>query len=445
MADNVEIAEDPDQVWGVAARELLGPLKIGLVGLMLACLLAALMSSADCCMLIVSALIVRNGYAAYINPKAIEKTYVLAGRLVGIAVIAGGVTFSLIWYNVFQQVKIVWELPIIFAAPFWVGMYWRRATPAAAWVTVAFTVLAFFAVPVALPMVVPSLAESRQYAATNEIVTTITTRKVAPVDVARRKAEIAAWHEKTSKWIEKKGPQSDAVLEAKFGPCPQPFEPGQMMKEKHTAGGKAIYWKGGVEPVDEDGNVKLSNDEGKVLAIVKQGEIIPVDDHQEYVYEEISRTTKDDKVIIYRRYRPDCPLRGIGSFQLDFLVYDVLDMPLEEMKNAELETLRLPTRVVLPFVVMILLSLITRRSDKEALDRYYVKMKTPVNPDREADRREMELSYENPARFDGRRLFPFGGLEFQKPRWIDIAGFVVSLAVCFLIIWLIIYLAGVGG
>ena len=31
----------------MAAREILGPLNLGLVGLMLACLLAAMMSSAD--------------------------------------------------------------------------------------------------------------------------------------------------------------------------------------------------------------------------------------------------------------------------------------------------------------------------------------------------------------------------------------------------------------
>ena len=45
---------------------------------------------------------------------------------------------------------------------------------------------------------------------------------------------------------------------------------------------------------------------------------------------------------------------------------------------------------------------------REPLDRYYVKMKTPVDPDPEADQRELELSLENPSRFDSRRLFKFG-------------------------------------
>ena len=45
FADESKLIEDPDQTWGFASRKILGPLNLGLVGLMLACLLAALMSS----------------------------------------------------------------------------------------------------------------------------------------------------------------------------------------------------------------------------------------------------------------------------------------------------------------------------------------------------------------------------------------------------------------
>ena len=49
LADSVEINQDPDRAWGIASREILGSVQIGgvyigLAGLMLACLLAALMS-----------------------------------------------------------------------------------------------------------------------------------------------------------------------------------------------------------------------------------------------------------------------------------------------------------------------------------------------------------------------------------------------------------------
>ena len=51
-----------DLVWGHASRDLLGPLNLGLVGLMIACLMAALMSTVDCLMLTCSSLITENLY-----------------------------------------------------------------------------------------------------------------------------------------------------------------------------------------------------------------------------------------------------------------------------------------------------------------------------------------------------------------------------------------------
>jgi len=105
LSGNLEINENADRVWGVAAREILGPFNLGLVGLMLACLMAALMSSASAYMLIASALVVRNFYAPYVNDRGSEKTYVLLGRIVGGLVIVGGVLISLRYKNVFEQLK----------------------------------------------------------------------------------------------------------------------------------------------------------------------------------------------------------------------------------------------------------------------------------------------------------------------------------------------------
>lgn len=100
--------------------------------------------------------------------------------------------------------------------------------------------------------------------------------------------------------------------------------------------------------------------------------------------------------------------------------------------------------MVLPFVVMILLSLVTPPAGRRALDRYYVKMKTPVEPDPAADARELEISYRDPSRFDDRRLIPLFGLEIQRPKPFDVAGFVVAFVVCFVIIWFTAWLANLG-
>ena len=84
FADHPELVDDPDKTWGVASRELLGP---GLTGLMLACLLAALMSSIDAYMITSSALVVRNIYAAYFRPHASERECVLVGRITGVFIV----------------------------------------------------------------------------------------------------------------------------------------------------------------------------------------------------------------------------------------------------------------------------------------------------------------------------------------------------------------------
>lgn len=422
MAGNVAIARDPDRTWGIAAREILGPYNLGLVGLMLACLMAALMSSASAYMLIVSALVVRNVYAAYIHKDASEKTCVLLGRIISALVILGGVYVSLVYMDVFEQLKVAWEMPILFAAIFWIGMFWRRATKWAAWGTVLFTLAAFFVVPLLLPKFMDELAENPKYAVSNDLVTTIVTRDVAQADVGRRQAAIELWHERAKAWARQQGkpaelpPQIREAAAEAIGPCPEPLRLGEQIEDKFVTGGKAVFWAEGIEPI---GPKKL----------------------KEIPHEDEDPQAENVRVV---RQQYDCPMRGKGPFRIDFLLYDWMGIELTKMSNAALETLRLPTRVVLPFVVMILLSLVTPRPEKQRLDRFYVKMKTPVRPDPEEDRREIELSHQDPSRFDHRRLFSFGGLEFQKPKLVDVVGFVVCFAICFLLIWMTVWLAKLG-
>ena len=134
-------------------------------------------------------------------------------------------------------------------------------------------------------------------------------------------------------------------------------------------------------------------------------------------------------------------LRGKGSFEIDFLLYQRFNVDLSSMRNGTLETLRLPTRLFLPFVFMILLSFVTPKGDEAKLDRYFVKMKTPVDPDPQKDAEEMRLSYENPHRFDDKRLFKRWGLEFNKPTVVDVVGFLTSFAICVGVVWLIVAVA----
>ncbi|MFK8113049.1 MAG: sodium:solute symporter [Rubripirellula sp.] len=436
FAGSPEIAADPDRVWGVAAREILGPLNLGLVGLMLACLLAAMMSSADTYMIVTSALVVRNVYAAYINPNADEKQYVRVGRLTGLIIIVGAAAVSLANSDVFGQFKMAMELPILFAAPFWVGMYWRRANRTAVWGTIAFSLFVFFVLPHAIPALNPEMRSDSRYAATTQLVTKTFQRDATESDVARYDAWTAASEEVESSYqvaLRDLGrePQADdpslhdpwtqelAVVEKRhqaalktLGSRPPTAELGQQILVPITSGDASIYWRGGVTPVGE-----------KEMELVQQTQEPNVD------------------IKVERRIGDQV---GQGSFNVDFLIYSAMGMDLSTASKATLETLRLPSRLILPFLVLLILSYLTPRGSETALTRYFAKMNTPVLADPAQDRQALEQAYASPEDTVVKKLFPGSDWEFVKPNRKDILGFVASCGACALIIGFLIWLASIG-
>ena len=329
--NNQALIGDADMAWGVATRELLGPLGIGLVGLMLACLLAALMSSVDCYMLVCAALVVRNIYVPYGNPNATEQECLRLGRITGAIVVLGAVMVSVTMLDMFKQLELTWIVPMTFAALFWLGMYWRRATTKAGWITIVFCLLCFFALPRLIPVVAPELRTHEAYLTVNS--------------------------------------------------------------PEGAAGGQSIYWTGGVKENEEEGGDKI----------------------------------------------------GQGSFRFDMVIYDkLLGLDLTQYRKAALKTLEFPFKIIAPFLVMIIASLLTQPNSKKALDRLYVKMKTPVDPDPEGDAHEIDVSYARPDRFNDRKMFPGSNWEFERPTKMDFWGFVGCFLICFAIIGVVLWVARIG-
>lgn len=404
LAGSAEIAIDPDRVWGVAAREILGPLNMGLVGLMLACLMAAMMSSADTYMIVTAGLVTRNVYAAFINPDADERTYVLVGRISGLLTIVGAALVAMTMADVFGQFKFAVELPILFAAPFWMGMFWRRTNRTAVWLSILFSLMAFFVLPSLLPRLVPALRESPSFSTATHLVTKTTERIATAADVARHEAWLQVADDARR--------QDNEELLRQLGAEPPPASVGEPIQVVTTSGGRPIFWSESLEPVGES--------QLETVAEYQQGET--------HVLEQ----------------RRTGSFVGRGDFNLDFLLYPLVGIDLSSVSKATLETLRLPPRVLTPFLVLILASLVTPRNSSMVLDRYYVKMKTVVDPDPVKDREQLEISYADPRRFEGQRMFPGTDWEMLRPRAKDILGVVLSIVVCGLIIGLVVFLAGIG-
>lgn len=469
LAGNIDAARDPDLVWGIASQKLLGSVMPGLVGLMLACLLAALMSSADCYMLVASALFVRNVYAPYVDPDASEKTYVTIGRISGGLIVAAAAGIAISSYDVFQQYKLALEVTAVFAAPFWLGMHWRWANKWSAWLTIGFSLCFFYVVPFFLPMVTPGLREDQSFAIATDRVTTTTTRKVTSADVDKRNALIEAWEqdnktiaaqiatiEKAQKAVNdaianddwnasstflKKLSEESALLarqaeslKSSLGARPERIRIGQMFEDNSTIGGDSIFWTGGIAPVREPPKDKW----------VYSGPAKPIE--TEVIGKPVVKKTKSGDTVTTTTKRDKGKFVGQGNFRLDFLLYYMFlgKERMQGIDRATLQTLRLPPRILLPFVVMILLSFITPANSKQTLDRYYAKMKTPVDGDPEVDQANLNAVYENPDSAPRKRLFPFLGLEIQKPTWADIIGFVVSFLICFAFLGFTWWLANLG-
>ena len=109
-----------------------------------------------------------------------------------------------------------------------------------------------------------------------------------------------------------------------------------------------------------------------------------------------------------------------------------------------LAAMELPPKIIAPFLVMILCSLFTRRNSKDALDRYYAKMKTPVQPNPEADQQALAFALRHLEELESQKLFPGSNLEFSRPKAGDVAGFLATFALCFLIIAFALWIASLG-
>ncbi|QDU92695.1 sodium:solute symporter family protein [Lignipirellula cremea] len=450
LAGDMQTVQDPDEIWGIATERLLAPLGVGLVGLMLACLLAAMMSSADCYMLIASALFVRNIYAAYFVPKASEAQYVFVGRLMSFLIVFGAASMAIFFNDVFKQYVLSLEFAAMFGAPFWLGIWWRRASTGGAWLTVSVSLTLFFVLPALAPMIYPPLVDNPAYTRTTDVVTKVTHRLATPVDAERRQAEIDYWdHSQVAlqaakeefsrtRWIldvdsvsegDRLPTEADVASYQKAlaglktakaaikGPRPEPVVTGQPYEHVLKFGGNPIFWTS-LKTIDSKGNQQ----EG----------------------EPVETENSNGNVVVTTRAEPRGVFQGEGSFDFTLAAYDGLGFDLTNVTKPTLVTLRYIPLLSLPFILMVVFSLMTPPNSEAGLNRYYAKMRTPVLPEPDEDVKELEKSYAQPHRFESKRLFKFWGLEIQKPSLFDVGGFFASVAICLVFLAVAWWLANLG-
>jgi len=144
---------DPDLIWGHMTMDLLFP---GAIGLMMAGVLSAKMSSLAGSSVSYSALFVRNLYQPFVKPKS-DRHLLNVGRVAIGVTLLGGVGVALFIGNLLDLFKYFISLPAIFGAAIWLGFLWRRVTRSA----VIAQVFLCFAIYALVPNVFQSLEWAR--------------------------------------------------------------------------------------------------------------------------------------------------------------------------------------------------------------------------------------------------------------------------------------------
>ncbi len=134
---------DPDATWGMLSNKLLGP---GLIGLMLAGVLAGTMSTLAAKALAISSLFVRNVFRQ-MWPGLTEKDGVFYARCTIVVVLALGALSAWLMGDFLSIVNIVLTVNLPFGACVLLSFFWRRLTTPAVWACVVLSTVVIIVIP----------------------------------------------------------------------------------------------------------------------------------------------------------------------------------------------------------------------------------------------------------------------------------------------------------
>ncbi len=134
---------DPTMIWGHMTHDLLG---VGFIGLMVASILAANMSSIDAQSLEWSAAFTKN-ILLPLFPRISERAQVLAGRLVIFVILFASIYFARKVDDVFVMFKYILSLGTVIGPALWLVYFWRRLTTKAVVIQMILTLMTTILIP----------------------------------------------------------------------------------------------------------------------------------------------------------------------------------------------------------------------------------------------------------------------------------------------------------
>jgi SSS family solute:Na+ symporter len=131
-------------------------------------------------------------------------------------------------------------------------------------------------------------------------------------------------------------------------------------------------------------------------------------------FDQVARSNPND---------PQSPREGIGRFNVENYCLSLLHIPVQQFTSPDMVTARWGFDGLFPFFILIVLSFLTKPDELLRADRFFAKMRTPVAPTPEEDKQEVQRSFENPDRFDQKKILPRSNWQFAKWSTQDFLGF----------------------
>lgn len=151
-----------------------------------------------------------------------------------------------------------------------------------------------------------------------------------------------------------------------------------------------------------------------------------------------------ENIVRQNPHEPGSAQIGTGRFRVSLLFPALLGIDLKQMSVGDLNAFGFFLDVVIPFLLIIAVSYLTRQNDKRALDQFYGRLHTPVIGTPEDDAREMAMTREQPLRFKNNKIWPNSNFELLKPTPRDLWGF-AAISGLVVVVILFLYLLTILG
>ncbi len=148
-----------------------------------------------------------------------------------------------------------------------------------------------------------------------------------------------------------------------------------------------------------------------------------------------------EKVALTDPKDPASPRTGLGRFHAEIWVLSWFGVDFSGFSRAQLNAVRFGFDALFPFLLLFLLSAVTRPVPKRDLDRFFARIHTPVQPTPEEEERALRHAVEHYDEIERRKLRPGSSWEFMKPVRSDVLGFLGSwllVGVIIFLLWLMV-------